>query len=230
MFFDPLYFVFALPAMLLGMWAQFKVQSAFEKYSQVQAGYGMTGASAARTILNANGLYDVKVERVDGFLSDHYDPSAKVLRLSSDVYDRSSLAAVGIAAHEAGHALQHQQGYAPLQFRSTIVPGVQIGSWLGPIIFMLGFFLSSFIGQTLAWVGIALFGLTALFTLITLPVEFDASNRAKKLLVAEGIVTSQELGGASAVLDAAALTYVAAAIQAISTLLYYVFLLVGRRD
>jgi len=230
MFFDPLYFVFALPAMLLGMWAQFQVQSSFEKYAKVNTTTGSSGAAAARKILNSNGLYDVGVERVDGFLSDHYDPGARVLRLSSAVYDQTSLAAVGVAAHEAGHAIQHKNGYVPLQFRSAIVPAVQIGSWLGPIIFMVGLFMSSFAGQTIAWAGIVLFGLTAVFSVITLPVEFDASDRAKKLLVTEGIVTPQELGGASAVLNAAALTYVAGAIQAISTLLYYVFLLVGRRD
>ena len=230
MFFDPLYFLFALPAMLLGMWAQFQVQSSFEKYSKVNATSGMSGADAARKILNSNGLYDVQVERVEGFLSDHYDPSAKVLRLSPPVYDQTSLSAVGVAAHEAGHALQDKNGYVPLQFRSAIVPAVQIGSWLGPLVFMVGLFMSSFAGQSIAWLGIILFGSTALFSVITLPVEFDASNRAKKLLVAEGIVTTQEIGGATAVLNAAALTYVAGAIQAISTLLYYVFILVGRRD
>ncbi|MDX1977420.1 MAG: zinc metallopeptidase [Pseudanabaenaceae cyanobacterium bins.68] len=228
-FFDPMYFVFALPAMVLGMWAQFKVKSAFGKYAEVQAATGITGAIAARRILDARGLDHVAVERVEGFLSDHYDPGARVLRLSPEVYDQSSLAAVGVAAHEAGHALQHQEQYLPLQFRSAVVPGVQIGSWLGPIIFTVGLFMSGFAGNTIAWVGIGLFGLTALFTLITLPVEFDASARAKQILVADGVVSRTELNGVATVLDAAALTYVAAAIQAISTLVYYVYVL-NRRN
>jgi uncharacterized protein len=229
-YFDPLYFVFALPAMLLGAWAQFKVKSTFDQYAKVETSTNITGAIAARMILDANGLQSVSVERVDGFLSDHYDPGARVLRLSSAVYDQTSLSAVGVAAHEAGHALQHQQNYAPLQFRSAVVPGVQIGSWLGPIIFMGGLFLSGVAGTAIAWVGIGLFGLTAVFALITLPVEFDASSRAKRLLVADGVVSAAEVNGAVAVLDAAALTYVAAAVQAVSTLLYYVYILVNRRD
>ncbi len=230
MFFDPLYFVFALPALLLGMWAQFKVSSAFNKYSQIETRTGITGAQAARQILDFNGLQNVQVERVDGFLSDHYDPTQRVLRLSSAVFDQPSLSAVGVAAHEAGHALQHQQNYAPLQFRSAIVPAVQVGSSLGPIIFMVGLLMTRFVGTSLAWIGIILFGLSAIFALVTLPVEFDASSRAKKLLLSTGIVDSSEVRGATAVLDAAALTYVAAAIQAIFTLLYYVFILVGRRN
>jgi Zn-dependent membrane protease YugP len=226
MFFDPLYFLFVAPALILGMVAQFKVKSEFDRYSQVSTQRGITGAQAAREILNSYGLQDVAVERVNGFLSDHYDPLNRVLRLSPAVYDQPSLAAVGVAAHEAGHALQHKNGYVPLQFRSAIVPAVSIGSSLGPIMFMAGLF----IDPTIAWAGIVLYGLVALFTLITLPVEFDASNRAKQLLVAEGIVLPAEAQGAGAVLDAAALTYVAGAIQAISTLLYYVFILTNRRD
>jgi len=227
MFFNPLYLVFALPALLLGLYAQAKVRSSFEKYSRVRSARGITGAQTARHILDENGLQHVTVERVDGFLSDHYDPSSKTLRLSSNVYDTPSLAAVGVAAHETGHALQDQQHYAPLNLRSALVPAVQIGSWLGPIVFMIGFFLSSMVGQSIAWLGIILFGATAVFALITLPVEFDASRRAKQLLVSEGILNSQEIVGVNKVLDAAALTYVAAALQAIMTLLYYVYLLTG---
>lgn len=230
MFFDPLYFVFALPALLLGLWAQMRVRSAFGKYSQVRSISGITGAQAARRILDANGLYNVAVERVNGFLSDHYDPRSKTLRLSPDVYDTPSLAAVGVAAHEAGHALQDKAHYAPLQLRSAMVPSVQIGSWLGPIIFMIGLFMSTSFGTTLAWVGLILFGATAVFALVTLPVEFDATKRAKQLLVAQGILGQQEMTGVNRVLDAAALTYVAAALQAISTVLYYAYLLMGRRD
>lgn len=230
MFFSPLYLIFALPALLLGLWAQMRVRSAFGRYSQVRSMSGITGAQAARRILDTNGLYNVAVERVNGFLSDHYDPRSKTLRLSPDVYDTPSLAAVGVAAHEAGHALQDKAHYAPLQLRSAMVPSVQIGSWLGPIIFMLGLFMSTAFGTTLAWLGLLLFGATAVFALVTLPVEFDATNRAKQLLVSQGILAPQEMQGVNRVLDAAALTYVAAALQAIMTVLYYAYLLLGRRD
>jgi Zn-dependent membrane protease YugP len=178
-------------------------------------------------ILDSNGLQSVNVEEVNGFLSDHYDPRSKTLRLSSNVYGSQSVAAVGVAAHEAGHAIQDQQGYAALNLRSAMVPSVQIGSWAGPIIFFIGLFLNV---PSLAWVGLIFFGATALFTVVTLPVEFDASKRAKAILVNQGVVTTTELKGVNAVLDAAALTYVAAALQAISTLLYYAFILMGRRD
>lgn len=229
MYFDPLYFVFALPAMLLGLWAQFRVRGTFNKYSQVRSMRGMTGAQAARAILDNAGLREVVVERSNGFLSDHYDPRSKTLRLSEATYASPSVAAVGVAAHEAGHALQDQQQYAPLQLRSSLVPAVQFGSWLGPIIFMVGLFMSNAVGTSIAWIGLIIFGVTALFTLVTLPVEFDASKRAKQLLVAQGILGQEEMVGVNRVLDAAALTYVAAAIQAVMTLLYYAYLLMGRR-
>jgi Zn-dependent membrane protease YugP len=203
-----------------------RVRSAFGKYSNVRAMSGMTGAQAARRILDANGLQSVTVERVGGTLSDHYDPRSKTLRLSDPVYATPSLAAVGVAAHEAGHALQDQVNYGPLALRSAMVPTVQIGSWLGPIIFMAGLFLST----TIAWLGLIIFGVTALFAIVTLPVEFDASKRAKQLLVSTGVLAPQELQGVNSVLDAAALTYVAAALQAIMTLLYYASILMGRRD
>jgi len=222
-----LYFLFALPALILGLYAQFKVKSAFSKYSRVPNAAGITGAQAARRILDANGLTHVDVERTQGMLSDHYDPRSKTLRLSPAVYETPTLAAVGVAAHEAGHALQDKTGYAALQLRSAMVPSVQIGSWLGPIIFMVGLLMSF---TTLAWIGLILFGATALFALVTLPVDFNASNRAKQLLVSQGILAPQEMGGVNKVLDAAALTYVAAALQAIMTLLYYATLLMGRRE
>ncbi len=228
-FFNPLYLVFALPALLLGLYAQMKVKSAFERYSKVRSARNLTGAQAARRILDENGLQFVTVERVDGFLSDHYDPRSKTLRLSSAVYDTPSLAAVGVAAHETGHALQDQQHYVPLNLRSAMVPAVQIGSWLGPIVFMIGLFMSNMVGQSIAWIGVILFAATAVFALVTLPVEFNASSRAKQLLVSEGILSPQELQGVNQVLDAAALTYVAAALQAIMTLLYYVYILTGSR-
>ena len=228
-FFDPRYLLFSLPALALGLWAQSKVRSAFNKYSKVPAGRGVAGAQVARHILDSNGLGHVNVEEAGGvFLSDHYDPSKKVLRLSKQVYQSNSLAAVGVAAHEAGHALQDSANYAPLSLRSGMVPTVQLGSWLGPIIFFIGFFLGPGLGQTLSWLGLILFGAVALFALVTLPVEFDASKRAKQILVNQGIVSQQELKGVNAVLDAAALTYVAGAIQALTTLLYYAYMLLGR--
>lgn len=225
-----LYLLFSLPALILGLWAQWKVQGAFRRNSQVRMARNMTGAQVARAVLNENGLYDVKIERVGGFLGDHYDPRARVLRLSPDVHDGVSLAAAGVAAHEAGHAIQHKLGYAPLQLRSAMVPTVQIGSWIGPVIFMIGLFMAGSLGTTLAWAGVALFAAVALFALVTLPVEFDASRRARQQLAAGGIVIGNEMRGVNAVLDAAAMTYVAGAVQAISTLLYYAFLLLGRQE
>ena len=226
-FFDPMYLVFALPALLFGFWAQMRVKSAFNKYSQVRIYNGATGAQIARRMLDMNGLNNVRVEEVGGFLSDHYDPRTRTLRLSPNVYRTNSVAAAGIAAHEAGHALQHAQAYAPLQMRSLMVPTVQIGSWLGPIIFIIGMLLAGYVGTSVAWLGVILFGATALFTVVTLPVEFDATKRAKAWLTTSGIVMREEMTGVHKVLDAAALTYVAAAAQAVSTLLYYVMLLTG---
>ncbi len=227
MFFDPMYFVFALPALLFGLWAQWRVKSALKKYSQERTYSGMSGAEIARRILDSRGLRDVRVEPTQGFLSDHYDPSARVLRLSPDVYRGVSVAAAGIAAHEAGHALQQADSYFPLQIRSFMVPTVQIGSWLGPIIFMVGLFTTRLFGTTLAWVGLALFAATALFALVTLPVELNASRRAKEVLATDGYIFQSQAVGVNRVLDAAALTYVAAAVQSLSTLLYYAFLLTG---
>jgi len=229
-FFDPLYIIISLPALALGLWAQMKVKSAFNKYSRVPAGRGTSGAQVARRILDSNGLGHVNVEETRGFLSDHYDPRSRTLRLSPQVYQSNSVAAVGVAAHEAGHALQHSTNYAPLTLRSAIVPGVQIGSWLGPIIFIIGMFLGPGLGFMVSLLGLILFAAVAVFTLVTLPVEFNASTRAKEVLVAQGFVGQQELQGVNAVLNAAALTYVAAAIQAITTLLYYAFILFARRD
>ena len=220
-----LYILFSLPALLLGFWAQMKVKSAFNKYSKVKSYIGLTGAEVAQRMLNNNGLNNVQVEETRGFLSDHYDPKAKKLRLSPDVFRSNSLAAAGIAAHEAGHAIQDQLNYVPLKFRSAMVPSVQFGSWLGPIIFIGGLLLQ---WNSLAWVGLGLFAVTALFALVTLPVEFNASSRAKAWLTTSGVIYGEEYKGINKVLDAAALTYVAAAIQAVSTLLYYAFLLTGR--
>ena len=227
---DPLFLLLAIPPLLLGMWAQFRVQSAFKQYSKVRTSTGVDGAHAARRILDINGLQGVNIERVGGTLSDHYDPRGKVLRLSTDVFATPSIAAVGVAAHEAGHALQDKLNYGPLRLRSIMVPTVQFGSWLGPILFMVGFFMAGTLGDTFIWLGIAAFGAIALFTLVTLPVEFDASKRAKQQLATAGILSPQEIQGVDKVLDAAALTYVAAAVQAITTMLYYVLLAGRRRD
>jgi Zn-dependent membrane protease YugP len=223
-YFDPLYLLFAMPALLLGLYAQLKVNGAFNRYSRVQA--GMTGAQAARKLLDGEGLYDVTVEEARGFLSDHYDPRSRTLRLSPKVARTNSLAAVGVAAHEAGHALQHAAAYWPLQLRSAMVPTVQFGSWLGPVIFFLGLLMNL---SPVAWLGVILFGGVAVFALVTLPVELDASRRARALLQERFMVDRQGMVGIGKVLNAAALTYVASAVQAISTLLYYVFLLSGSR-
>ncbi|NPV76829.1 MAG: zinc metallopeptidase [Anaerolineae bacterium] len=225
-----LYILISLPALLLGLWAQLKVNSAFNRYSRVRSNTGLTGSEIARRMLNAHGLGHVRVEETHGFLSDHYDPTQKVLRLSPSVYRSNSLAAAGVAAHEAGHALQDQQAYAPLKIRSAMVPTVQIGSWLGPVIFMVGLLMSSAFGERLAWIGLILFAATALFALVTLPVEFDATRRAKEWLFNSGVIYQGEAAGVNSVLNAAALTYVAAAIQAISTLMYYALLLLGNRN
>ncbi len=224
-----LYFLFALPALLLGMYAQFRVQGAFNKYSKVKNPIGLTGAEVARRILDSNGLHDVQVQQVNGTLSDNYDPTKRVLRLSQGVYGSNSVAAAGVAAHESGHALQHQQGYALLNLRTAMVPTVQIGSWVGPILFIIGLLLAGTLGTQLAWIGVILFAASALFAVVTLPVELDASRRAKVALVNGGLVYQTDMQGVNSVLNAAALTYVAAAIQAISTILYYVFLLGGSR-
>ena len=217
-FLDPAYFIVLSPALILMVWAQYKVKSAFGKYSKVDVHSGLTGAETAAEILRSNGISDVHIESAGGFLSDHYDPSKKVLRLSPDVHGGRSQASVGVAAHEVGHALQHAQGYAPLQLRTGLVPVVQLGSYVWMPLLLAGMFLG--IGE-LAIVGVVAFAGIALFQLVTLPVEFNASKRAMVEVARLGIVTGPEATGAKAVLDAAALTYVAAAIQSVLTVLYY---------
>ncbi|MDX1520470.1 MAG: zinc metallopeptidase [Anaerolineae bacterium] len=223
MFMNPLFWLFALPGLLLGFYAQSRIKSNFAKYSQVHTAGNVTGAQVARTLLDSQGLQSVVVEPTPGVLTDHYDPRSKVLRLSQEVYHTPSVAAMGVAAHEAGHALQDATGYLPLKFRSAIVPAVQFGTNLAPWVFLAGFVLGIL---ELAWVGVFLFALATLFAVVTLPVEFDASNRAKKLLIDQGIITD-ETGreGVRRVLGAAAWTYVAAAVSSIGNLLYYIFLL-----
>lgn len=234
MFFDPLYLIIMGVTAAISFYAQNKVKSTFNKYSQVNSTRGITGADAARRILDGYGLAHVGVERSQGFLSDHYDPRSKTLRLSDDVYNSSSLAAVGVAAHEAGHALQDKESYGPLRLRSSLVPAAQFGSNLGPMIIFGSLMLMSFVGTSigypLAIVGLVLMAGATLFTLVTLPVEFDASKRAKQLLVAQGVTTEKEIEGVDKVLDAAALTYLAAAVAAVLNLLYYAYLIFGRRD
>ncbi|MGB9594357.1 MAG: zinc metallopeptidase [Anaerolineae bacterium] len=226
LYFDPMYLIFALPALLLGLYAQMKIRTSYSKYLRMPNGRGITGLNAARYLLDSAGLYDVEIEGTPGELSDHYDPSSKKLRLSRGVANSPSVAALGIVAHEVGHAVQHAEGYGPLRLRSAIVPVVSIGTWLGPILFIIGFLLQAY---DLAVLGVIAFAGAAVFSLITLPVELNASSRAMQMLTKTGLVTQQEYNGAKSVLSAAALTYVAAAAQSISTLLYYVFLLGGLR-
>jgi hypothetical protein len=227
-YFDPLYFLFLIPGFLFAMWAQLRVKSAVAKWSQVPARRGLTGADAAAAVLRGAGIDDVKIEQVDGWLSDHYDPKAKTLRLSSANFAGRSVAAFGIAAHEAGHAIQHATGYAPLTIRSVSVPAASIGSWLAFPILMVGVMIvyaaqaSGGFGGFLILAGIALFSLTVLFQLITIPVELDASKRAKVALESQNLLTGEEGEGARDVLNAAAWTYVAAAAAAMLQLLYFI--------
>jgi hypothetical protein len=225
-FFDPRWLIFALPGLFLGLWAQARVRGAFNKYQKVRTLRGLTGAQVARALLDEQGLSHVAIEETQGKLSDHYDPRSQVLRLSPEVYRSQSVAAAGIAAHELGHALQDSRGYTPLKLRSAIVPATQFGSMLAPWLFIAGWILNI---TALAWVGVILFGIAVIFTLVTLPVEFDASKRAKKLLTSSGVLVGDEMEGVNKVLDAAALTYVAAAVSSIGQFLYYVMLLGGGR-
>ena len=208
---DPTYLIL-IPAILISAWAQFKVSSTFNKYSTVRSINGYTGAQVARILLNDAGLQEVEIQQVPGRLSDHYDPRAKVLRLSSDVYGSTSVASIGVAAHEVGHAIQDKESYSALVFRNAIVPVVNFSSSLSWILFFIGILLSY---STLVTIGIILFSVVVLFQLVTLPVEFNASSRALKLLETRGILYDKEVEGARKVLSAAALTYVAATLMAV---------------
>ncbi len=228
MFFDPLFLIMMAPTIVLMLWAQHRVKSTFAKYSQVPNQRRMTGAETARFILDSHGLSDVPVEPVSGQLTDHYDPRSRTLRLSEPVYRATSVAALGIAAHEAGHALQHAEGYVPLQVRGALVPVASIGSNLGFIVVFAGLLLQL---TPLAWLGIAMFGAATLFALITLPVEFNASSRAMVELQTLGFVDRTEYDQNRKVLNAAAWTYIASFAAAVMSLLYYVMLVLGmRRD
>ena len=230
MYFDPMYLIFMIPALVLAGIASAKTKGTFKKYSRVVPSSRLSGAQAARRMLDMNNLSEVQIHRARGFLSDHYNPINRTLNLSPDVHDSQSLSAIGVACHEAGHALQHAHGYVPLKFRSAMVPVTQFSSYGAYIFIMLGLFMQSLV---MAKFGVGLFAVGFLFALITLPVEWDASARAKRQMVTDGIVQPSEAQDAGKVLDAAFLTYVAAAVSALLTLLYYMMrlgLLGGRDD
>lgn len=220
-------YILIIPALILSLWAQFRVNGVFARYSQVPAGIRRTGAQVAREILDRNGLYEVPVERASGRLSDHYDPTGRVLRLSPEVHDSYSVAALGVAAHEVGHAIQHDTGYAFLGMRSLMYPVANIGSNGGPLLFIIGLFMRS---GWLMDLGIVFFTVAVVFYLVTLPVEFNASSRAMEALETGGYVTSDEYPKTRAVLNAAALTYVAAALMAVLQLLRLLVLRGNSRD
>lgn len=236
MIFDPLYFLILAPGMLLAAWAQMRVRSAYEEGSRIGAASGLTGAQAAAEVMRSEGVNNVAIEPVQGYLSDHYDPSHKVLRLSPGVYSQRSLAALGIAAHEAGHALQDAHRYGPLAIRNLLVPAAGFGSSFAWIAIMGGFVLSAMhvaLGGPLVLFGIGLFSLVVLFQVVNLPVEFDASRRAREQLLMSGLITADEERTVASVLNAAAWTYVAATLSSALTLLYFLIrsgLLGGSRD
>lgn len=226
--FDPT-MILVLIGVVLSMAASAKVNSTYAKFSRVRSMTGMTGAEAARQLLNSQGIYDVQIRHVSGNLTDHYDPRTKIVNLSDAVYDSTSVAAIGVAAHECGHAMQDYEAYAPLKLRGAIVPVVNIGAQLSWPMILLGLFFGG-VGSPLINVGILLFSLSVLFQLVTLPVEFNASSRAVRLLNSMGILRGEEVGYTKQVLGAAALTYVAAAAGSILQLLRLVILFGGRRD
>jgi uncharacterized protein len=230
LFFDPRYIMFMAPALLLALYAQWRVNSTYKKYSQVRNVQGLSGEDVARVLIRSEGLGHVSMEMTPGMLTDHYDPRSKVIRLSEGSAGVPSVAAMAIVAHELGHAQQDRQGYFWLQLRSGIVGIANIGSQAGTLLFFIGLAFAAATqgrGIGLAWAGVLLMGAAVLFTLITLPVEFNASSRAREMLARNGLVTTQEAAGVSEMLNAAALTYVAGAAQAVMQLLYWVSLLAG---
>lgn len=230
MFFDPLYFIIILPGILLALYASFKTKTTFAKYGKIRSGRGYTGAQAASIMLERSGIRDVGIERVTGSLTDHYDPSTRTLRLSEDVFGSTSLAAIGVACHEAGHAIQHAHGYAMLALRGALVPATNICSTLYVWVIMLGAFMSS---PNLILIGVSMCAMAVVFAIVTLPVEWDASARAKLAMVDVNLLSREESEYAGNVLNAAFLTYLASAVTAILTLLYYLYrlgLIGGRRD
>lgn len=214
LYFDPT-MIIMIPALIFALWAQFKVKSTFERFSRVPNSRGLTASQVARQILDDNGLYNVKIERINGHLSDHFDPRTNVVRLSDSVYGSNSVASIGVAAHEVGHAIQYATNYKPIKVRSSLVPVTNIGSTLGIWLVIIGMFIST----TLAVVGVVLFATVVLFQLVTLPVEFNASSRALATLESQNILYGDELVGAKKVLSAAAMTYVAALVSSLATLL-----------
>ncbi len=225
-YYDYSYILMILPAVLFALWAQLRVKSTFHKYSEVRNARGLTGAETARAILDQNGLYSIRVEPVQGNLTDHYDPRAGVIRLSEAVYHSTSVAAVGVAAHESGHAVQHSVGYGPLKLRNTIIPITQLGSKLSFPLILAGLLFSY---NPIILAGIVLFSVVVFFQLVTLPVEYNASSRAMQVLETNNMLYGDELTGARKVLSAAALTYVAATLSAIASLLR-LLLIFGRRS
>ena len=221
------YLVFMLPALLLGLWAQFRVKNTFSKYSKIENSRNMTGAQAARMVLDANGLSAIRIERVSGKLTDHYDPQDYVIRLSAPVHDSISVGAIGVAMHEAGHAVQHAEEYLPMKMRSAIIPACNFGTKIGPIMILIGCIFAGDFGRKIIVLGIILYSLVALFQLVTLPVEFNASNRALSVIRDNGIFENKDYKGAKKVLSAAALTYVAALVTSVMQILYYVMRYLG---
>ncbi len=211
---DYLYLILVLPAVIFSLWASIRVNTTFKKYSKIRSMRGITGAEAARRVLDANGLQHIRIEQIPGNLTDHYDPRSDVIRLSESVYGNTSVAAVGVACHEAGHAVQHAENYAPVKIRAAIIPVTNIGSRLAIPLIILGILLNSLASAPeflmIAYIGVACYGLCTLFQLVTLPTEFDASRRALRCIESYGILGSEEIGGARRVLTAAAMTYVAA--------------------
>jgi Zn-dependent membrane protease YugP len=220
---DPTYFIYIAPALLLGLWAQSRLRGTFKKYARVPTSSGVNGQTAAQVLMQQERL-NIGVRGTPGVLTDFYNPANRTINLSQ-TSGQNSIASVAVVAHELGHAVQDQQGYTPMRLRAAIVPSVQVGSWAGPLMFLVGMLFRS---PELLWIGIGLFALTAIFAIVTLPVEFNASRRGLAMLQTSGILSAQEIPAAKQVLDAAALTYVAAAAQAVLTLLYYMSI-VGRR-
>ncbi len=234
MYFDVNYVYFVLPAVLLSLWASARVKSTFTKYSRQNSAARISGAQAAQRVLYANGITGTRIERVPGALTDHYDPKANVIRLSESVHDSTSTAAIGVACHEAGHALQYAQGYGPIKLRAAIIPVTNLGSKLAMPLIILGIILSAYatIYMNIAYIGIVLFGACVVFQIITLPVEFNASRRALAAIEAQGMLSDAELEGSRRVLRAAAMTYVAALAVSLAQLLRFLLLVSGgrRRD
>jgi len=226
-YFDPT-IILVLIGVVLSLWAQSRVTSTFNKYSKVRSRTGMTGAEAVKRLLHSQGIYDVTVRQVSGNLTDHFDPRTKTVNLSQSVYNATSVAAIGVAAHECGHAMQHDEGYAPLRFRSALVPVANFGSKISWPLILIGVMFGG-LGSPLVQIGILMFTMAVLFQLVTLPVEFNASRRAVKLLDSQGILVGEEVSGTRSVLSAAALTYVAAAASSMLQLLRLIILYGGRR-